>query len=245
MCWRTALVADATFVDVVTEPENQVKLRFGCQGLVGRVVTRLPVLTGPGCDDQPIHGRFRRWRGAGDADGAGVVPGPEAVVEAGVRREPVGDGVDTVVGIGGGRCGPGGDERIEGVVRGDLPDDLGVVDGHRTADNLRVRRQPGPQHDRSRVGIAGGNAQRERVAGQAVDRWCVDRVDRPSAAGLGIARRLVVGGASGQSGHGDSGRAGGERPEDETTVRFSAHGPILAVDRSGERHYGRVRRRRR
>ena len=189
----------AIFVDVVAVMIDEGEL-LAREVAVGGVIAVLVILA---AGDAELQG-FRR--GGGEGKGAG--PAVDAFLAARLESVPVGPvgleagqlDMDAVAELGPGQLFALADDRREPSVRGDLPFDRHRGHRHAAVQVERIGRQPRPDDESVGGGLAGGDAEAERIS--APDRLCAHDGRR---------------GEGGGSGTGDEGAAGN-------------HGPDLAPD---------------
>ena len=150
--------------------EDEVGLVFD-HLLVGGEESGLEVLAG--CDGKAkfVRRGVGRGHGAGATDWAGGVAGFEAVGIPMVGLEAAGFDVDGVAKF---RCGVDLarlDDFFEGTVFGNFPMHFDGSLGHAAAGFERLGCETGPENDAFVVGIPGGDAKSEGIAGEGVS-WC-------------------------------------------------------------------------
>ena len=160
---------DAVLVGVVAEVENEVEVVLD-HVAVGRVVPARDVLTRGDGEGELVHPVIAFGCGAEVADRALLTTAVELEEVVGTRAEAADLGVHRVRQVW---------RRRRLALRHDVSHRVVASDppAHRDLRPPERRRvgwigcQPGPQHDARRGGIAGGDAQGERIAGEARGRF--------------------------------------------------------------------------
>jgi hypothetical protein len=159
--------APARLINVVPEVQEQIQL-VRRHVAVGGEVTLGVVLAGADADTHPrrqIAGGGRRAQPADGARGVGVV---EAVPVVPPRLQADGLHVHGMAPFRRRIGGAGGCERTKAQILGDLPAHRHRVRRHAAAGGEGFRREPGPKHAAVGAGIAGGDAEGERIGLEAV-----------------------------------------------------------------------------
>lgn len=153
----------AAFIDVVAEPDSEVGPLLGDVAMRGVVAVGVVLTAGgrePGLRDRRVGSGCRPCA----AHRAGVLADSETVEPLALLE--AGDRMHAVAAAGGGELGAATRDLGEVVGGAHLPQHRYVVGGHAPADRERVGCQPCPQHHTVGIGVARGDAQRERVAGK-------------------------------------------------------------------------------
>ncbi len=204
---RAQRVRAPAFVDVVPEVHHGVDvLRDDVR--VGVEVALRPVLARDESEAQGIGHLVEARRGTRAADGADLPSHLEAVEVLVTRSQSEELHTHAVRLVGERRDRAASDEPPEAVVAGDLvARDVGLR-RHPAADDQRVGRQPGPQHDAARTWVARGDTERE---------------------GIPLDRGLGEGARAPGSGHGE--------PRDERSSRPEQRSPAHdVIPISGDAH---------
>ena len=165
-----AISTGGIFVNVVAEMEDEVGFVFG-HLLVRGEESGFEILAGGDGEAKFVRRGVGRGHGAGAADWAGGVAGFEAVGIPMVGFETVGFDVNGMAQF---RCGvdlTGLDDFFEGTVFGNFPMHFDGSLGHAAARLERLGCEAGPENDAFVVGITGGDAKSEGIAGEDVS-WC-------------------------------------------------------------------------
>jgi hypothetical protein len=181
---RDRVFVRAVLVDVVAEVDDEVEI-LARHVPVGRVVAVLVLLAGGEREVQRVRRTGRS--GLRPAHRADLAAGTEAVEVLGAGPQAIELDVDAVAPLGSGLVLAAAHDAPEAVVERDLPVHVHIAVRHAAAAQ-RGGREPGPQHRAVRRRIAGGHAERERIADEPRRRLARSR-ERRLAGGGREARR--------------------------------------------------------
>lgn len=202
-----ALLPRRVFVEIVAQAEHHVEILLR-QVLVRGEPSLLEARAGGDAEGDRVQRSGRRC-GARAADGGDLSAHPEPVPVRRPGSEPSHVDVDAVRLLGQRLDGPALQNGLEGIVRRDLPFDVHRALRHPAVLEQRFGGEAGPQHDRVRQGVTGGDSEGERLGDPAGG----EREDR--------------------GGDGDARTEGGTADEQGATVRAKESGTRHRCSRSG------------